>query len=41
MLYIYIVNNNILKDFNILKQQYKNKYLFLYSNYNNDNYINI
>jgi len=41
MLYIYIINNYILKEFNILKQQYKDKYLFLYSNYNNDSYTNM
>ena len=41
MLYIYIVNNNVIEEFNILKQQYMNKYLFLYSNYNYDNYTNI
>ena len=41
MLYIYIINNYILEEFNILKQLYKDKYLFLYSNYNNDSYINI
>ena len=41
MLYIYIINNYILEEFNILKQQYKDKYLFLYSDYNNDSYTNM
>ena len=41
MLYIYIVNNDIIEEFNILKQLYMNKFLFIYSNYNYDNYINI
>lgn len=41
MLYNILSNNNVLEKFNLLKNMLKNDFLFLHSNYNNDNFINI